>query len=117
MRDQRRDDKYDPPRPRIKSGADLIGHLFEVGPVSPGGMGPVPLTFQEIEAWARMTGVRLTAWEVRTLRSLSREYLAELRAAESPGRIPPYSTTTNAQQQVDTAMALRRQMRGVVADD
>ena len=80
-------------------------------------MGLGPVSFQEIDAWRRLSGVRLTPWEARTLRNLSREYAAELKAAESPTRLSPFATVTTDQQKNDVAMELRRQMRAAIADD
>lgn len=53
-------------------------------------MGPAPITHLEIRAWQENTGKRLTPWEARTLRHLSREYVGELVAASDPSRPAPY---------------------------
>lgn len=81
----------EPVLPEVTAGGYLLDWLFEVGPALPGGMGPVPLTHGELRSWQANTGLRLTPWEARTLRHLSSEYLAELRAAEEPSRAAPYS--------------------------
>ena len=36
------------------------------------GFGPNPLSYTEIDAWARLTGARLSAWEVSLLRDIDR---------------------------------------------
>lgn len=73
--------------PGISAGRHLIDHLFEVGP----GVDGQPVTFQELQAWAGLTGNTLTAWEASTLRLLSAAYMSELLAAEDPKRPPPFS--------------------------
>ena len=55
----------------------IVGYLFDMGPVSAGGMSGAPLTYLEIQAWQQCSGVELDAWEARTLRRLSGEYLSE----------------------------------------
>ena len=76
--------------PPITYGDFLIRHLYEVGPAVSGGTGMVPLSWQEIDAWMRRSGVDLTPWSAQTLRSLSAAYVAEARAAEDPGREAPW---------------------------
>lgn len=73
--------------PPIKAGLYLVDHLFTIGP----SLGGEPVTFQEIEAWSRMTGTRLNTWEVSTLHGLSLAYVDELNAASDPVRPAPYS--------------------------
>ena len=53
----------------------LLGYFWEVGPTMPGGMGEVPLTFHEIQAWQEQIGIDLQPWEARIIRRLSCEYL------------------------------------------
>lgn len=38
------------------------------------GFGPNPITYGEVEAWSRLTGIGLQTWEVAVLRQLDREY-------------------------------------------
>jgi len=68
----------------------LITYLFDAGPVESGGMGPAPLSHREIEAWQHNTGIELSPWEAKTLRRLSREYLAMAQDATSPSCPPPW---------------------------
>lgn len=75
--------------PPIGFGGHLVDLLFDVGPSSAGEV----ITFQEIVAWQRVTGVRLDAWEAETLRRLSHAYLAEIVEAKDPDRPAPYRDT------------------------
>ena len=68
----------------------LIGYLWEVGPVVSGGMGAAPVSFCEIQAWQASAGLDLSPWELRLLRKLSNDYLAESHAAEEPGHPSPW---------------------------
>lgn len=79
-----------PPLPDKGAAGRVVDWLFEVGPTVPGGMGPAALTHSEILAWQRNVGIRLTPWEARMLRALSREYLSEHLAADDPARPPPW---------------------------
>lgn len=75
--------------------AHLASWLFEVGPVLPGSMGPVPVTFSELFAWSGMTGQRITSEESVLLRSLSRDYCSQLQAAKARNAAPPYAPDGN----------------------
>lgn len=85
----------------------LLGYLFEIGPTMAGGMGAGPVTNQEILAWQALTGITLDAWEARTLRSLSCEYLAESHRAEKRGAKAPWSAPDAKPEVSDTQAALR----------
>lgn len=76
--------------PEAEAGAHLVGYLLKVGPGHDG----APITFLEIEAWTRMTGTVLTAWEAGALRSLSQAYMGEYFAASDPQRPAPYAAPT-----------------------
>lgn len=41
------------------------------------GFGPQPLSYQEIESWARLTRRHLTAWQVQLLKRLDAMYLSK----------------------------------------
>jgi hypothetical protein len=61
-----------------------VDALLEFGPSAPGMAGPVPVSFSEIEAWARVTGTDLPGHEATILRSLSRDYCAQFSASKDP---------------------------------
>jgi hypothetical protein len=58
---------------------------------SAGGFGSAPLSFQEIEAWQRTTGVTITPWETLVLRRLSMEYVAGLAKSKDRTMISPWA--------------------------
>jgi hypothetical protein len=80
-----------PDLPDPGPAAHLIDYLFDMGPVMSGGMGPVPLSHSEIQAWQQNTGVELRAWEASTLRRLSIEYLSTSADARDPSCPAPFT--------------------------
>ena len=46
--------------------------------------GPAPVSFQEIEAWARMTKTTLPGWEVLMLRQLSKDFVSQYHDSSKP---------------------------------
>lgn len=91
----------------------LIEYLFDVGPVSAGGFGPVPLTHQELLAWQINMRRRLQPWEVSMLRRLSAEFAATSHAADDPYMPAPYAGPVTAEQKRRTAHRLRDSIRGM----
>lgn len=69
----------------------VIGLLHEAGLMSSNGMGPVPLSWVEIESWIRCTGNNLPLWEKLTIKTLSEEYVSELVQAKDKTRPAPYT--------------------------
>lgn len=63
---------------------------MEIGPIDVGAEGRRPISWVAIDAWARRTFAEPTAWEVRLLRRLSAEYLAESHRAEDPTHSAPW---------------------------
>lgn len=92
-----KDDDEQPSYPPLSVPDYLIGYLFDVGPAMAGGMGNAQLSHSEIKAWQDNTGIELTPWEARTLRTLSGEYLASAQDAEDAQCKPPYSESVDAQ--------------------
>lgn len=79
------------------SGCDyLVTYLFDVGPVGDRAEGPI--SFAELESWARMTQRTLTPWELSTLRGMSSSYLEEFHAAKDPGRPAPWLSMQTVEQ-------------------
>lgn len=68
--------------PPVGAAEYLISYLWEVGPTMVAGGYPGPVTHEELRAWMDLTGIELEPWEVRFLRRLSGEYLAQSHKAE-----------------------------------
>jgi hypothetical protein len=70
----------------------LISYLLEVGPVIPNGLGPVPITWRDLEAWKSSVGIghELLPWQARLLVQLSGEYLSFSKKAEQPDCPAPW---------------------------
>lgn len=62
---------------------------MEFGPSGQGMSGPVPVTFQEIEAWSRMTHTAIPTYEALLLRQLSRDYVSQYHASSKPDEPQP----------------------------
>lgn len=69
----------------------IIGLLQEAGLMSSNGMGPVPISWQEISNWLSVTGTEIGVWEKLIIKSLSEEYVSELIQANEPNRAAPYT--------------------------
>ena len=68
----------------------IIELLYSAGLMSSNGMGPVPLSWQEIDAWLRVTEYELPMMERLLVRQLSIEYVDELVQATDPQRPAPF---------------------------
>lgn len=68
----------------------LVDYLMEVGPVIGSAMGASAINWQDLLAWEEKSCADTRPWEARLLISLSKAYLAELRAAEKPGAPMPW---------------------------
>lgn len=89
----------------------LLTWLVEMGISEAAGMGAVPLSWREINAWCARTGVDLTPWQGRTIRQLSAEYLAESRRAESDTCPPPWRAPIS-RHQVETEVSRLQMVLG-----
>ena len=75
------------PPPIDEDFAYILDLLSEAGTVGYGFSGAVPLSFAEIDAWARLTQTPLTPFEAGAIRFLSSEYCT---VANDPERECPY---------------------------
>lgn len=58
------------------AGEHLWQWFWEIGSGrGPGGFGPEALSYQEIDAWTRLTGWNLTSWEVSAIKMMDQAYL------------------------------------------
>jgi hypothetical protein len=76
--------------PDIDDAGYIVSMLFEAGTLTQGGMAAAPLTWQEIEAWLRLTSTRTELWERLLVKQLSSEYVSELHAASAIDRPEPF---------------------------
>ena len=112
MRKARENEHYSPEMPPIHPAVRcLVTYLFEVGPVMAGGAGPMAITQGELRCWQDNTRIRLTPWQARTLRQLSRDYLTESVTAADSHAFPPWTSETEVAVQAaadDMRSAMRR---------
>jgi hypothetical protein len=59
--------------------------FLDIGPTRGGSpVGPNPITYQEIEAYQRLMGLKMLAWEVAAIRDMDDAVLIEVRKAMNP---------------------------------
>lgn len=113
-RRHRKRPEWQPDMPPVLACAQpLLAWLFDAGPTLPGFSGPAPLTAAELQAWQAGQGLRLTPWQERTLRHLSRAYVAELFTAAAPDAPAPWQSDTFDGARMDAALDLRARMRAL----
>ncbi len=101
--------------PPVDAAAYLLEYFWEIGPVLAGGMGPVVLTHAEILAWCTLSGQWLQPWETRALRSLSRDYIAQLRLAEKVDCPAPWQPQDYVPDRSAVARSMRDALRAAAA--
>lgn len=62
----------------------LFEYLLKMGVMCFSGMINVPLSWSEIKSWCELTGVRLSAWEVQTIRRASEVYVEQVELSRKP---------------------------------
>lgn len=75
--------------PELDAGAYIVNALVEAGPTIFDGMGERPLSWVDIDAYARATGGDWQPWELRAVFGMSRAYLAGKQAGKEPLAVPP----------------------------
>jgi len=76
--------------PEIEGAGYLVALFREAGLAMSNGMGAVPLTWQELDAWLRTTELSLTVWEKLTIREMSEAYASELISSTDKHAAAPY---------------------------
>lgn len=79
--------------PDISETAQYLVSLFHSsGMASATGMGLVGLSYQEIESWARLSGLYgiLSPWQYNAIHTMSRAYAGMYANASQKGAKPPY---------------------------
>lgn len=69
----------------------IVGLLHEAGLMSSNGMGPVPLSWGDINDWLKCTELCVPLWEKMVIKTLSEEYVSELILSKDKSRPPPYT--------------------------
>lgn len=65
-------------------GRHLLGYLAELGMCRRDFNGLIGVGWDELHAWAGLTGTPLTPWEAVTLAAMSAAYAAGITATEKP---------------------------------
>lgn len=100
--------------PPVTLGRYLVEHLFDAGPIVVGSEGRAALDWPQIESWQRQTGVRLTPWEARTVRTLSRRFLHESQLAREHDAPPPWLPPMTEERRARVSRQLAEALRGRV---
>lgn len=91
--------------PEIDGAEYMVSLLHEAGLMSGTGMGIIPLTWQEIEAWLRTTELRLSIWEKLTIKEMSEAYVSEFNKASTKDATAPYVAPVDIEQVDRTAVS------------
>lgn len=67
----------------------LFDLLMSAGAYTNFGIGNVPLTWSDLEAWQRQQGLSLKPWELSIIRRASATYVQEMQTAVKPDAPPP----------------------------
>lgn len=84
-----------PLMPKIDEADYLVSYWQDIGVVSAGAMGPIPLANTEIAAWVNLAGIELSPWEFTTIKEMSRLYLASLHEGQKLDCPPPFGDPIN----------------------
>lgn len=79
--------------PDLNGAGYMVALLREAGLNMSNGMGAVPLSWQEIEAWLRATELELSIWEKLTIREMSEVYVTEMVKSTGKHCVAPYTPT------------------------
>jgi hypothetical protein len=90
----------------------LVDLLFEVGPTEQGGLGPSPISWQELRAWNELMSRNLQPWELVMIRRLSVEYVGFGHEAQSSDCPAPWSDEPTVDERVAAGERLRMMLRG-----
>lgn len=74
-------------RPLCPQGCEALWQIFRELHASRGnsGFGPLRISFLEIDAFQRVTGVRLKPWEIEALRRADRAFVDDWQSRQKPG--------------------------------
>jgi len=98
--------------PEIEGSDFCLSVLRSLGVAVMGYAAIEPLPWTEISAYQSATGVRLTAWEAETVRILSEQYVAQVRASDDENCPAPYTPEMTPAMKKAHAKLLRQKLRG-----
>lgn len=87
----------------LEWGEHLIDSLSEIGFASSGMAGAIPVSYQEISAWQKLTSTEMPGYEAVQIRQLSKDYCSEYQQADKPHRPKPSEKEDDNRQQVATS--------------
>lgn len=73
----------------------IVEFLMEVGPIEPSGMEGGPVSWTTLYHWQQQVGITLQPWELRLIRTLSAEYLDQMRKSRDPDCPAPWGGITD----------------------
>lgn len=97
-----------PPNP----APHIFDWLLDIGPAISGAMGDGPIEWRDMAAWEHHTGIELDPFEARTIRRLSRAYLAQRYDAKKPDCPPPYRVAIDAPVETEVDRQFKAMMAG-----
>lgn len=95
------DDGADQPELDPGPAAYLLDFFREIGPMHLTAMGSVPIGYEQIDAWQRVSGLRLSPWEAATLRELSCAYSIEKALGANPLAAAPGGVVEAPEQKLE----------------
>lgn len=98
--------------PHVEVGGHLIDYLWEAGPSRQSSMGSVALDWVDIRAWQQCTGACLSSWEAKTLRGLSRVFVAQAGVSADPKAPPPWQAEMSLEEKKAVAERVKSMFRG-----
>ena len=90
---------------------ELVGFLLAAGPTMAGAMGEVPLSSQELTAWADGNDIQLTPWEFSSILEASAAYASEKYAAKDVARPSPTAPELDDEKRKAIARNVRSMLR------
>ena len=88
----------------------IITLTFDIGPYA--GAGEAPVSWVDIDAWSRITGVCLSPWQARAVRRLASEYLASQRRSSDEDAPKPWHSDQDKARRARVAKNIRSVLRG-----
>ena len=103
--------EYLPEMPPVTLGNTVLSAFMEIGPTLHTGMGEARLTQGEIRHYQENMGIRLTPWEVRTIRRLSNDYMYASWLAEKADATPCWQPEYDPGNAAIVAKSLKQYIR------